>query len=187
MISYLNLLETDADREIFHKLCEENEQAFFLAAMKLLQNEADAEDAVQSCFLKMIDNFANYRHKPYIDLVRICYATIRHNAIDILRDRKKKADFTDETYEWEENTADLSPGILEQMIEKYESSLVQQALMQLEPEEREILNLQYVLELKPKEIAAQLNTTSDIVRKRIFRCRQKLEKILEGFGYECLR
>lgn len=187
MIIYLSMLETDADRDVFQKLCEENEQAFFLAAMKILHNEADAEDAVQSCFLKMIENFASYRHKPYIDLVRICYVVTKHNAIDILRERQKKADFIDETYQWEENTSDSAPDILEQIIQKYEQNLVKQALEQLKPEEYELIELQYMLGIKPKEIAELLGMTSAMVRKKMLRCRNKLAKILEGYEDECLR
>ncbi len=187
MIIYLSLLRTDSDRDVFQRLYEENEQIFFRTAMKLLQNEADAEDAVQACFLKMIDNFADYRHKPYIELVRICHIVVKHNALDILRDRQKKVNFTDEAYSLEEHIPDLAPDVLEQVVEKYERSLVHKAITMLEPIEQEVLILQYVMDLKPREIANLLSMKPSAVRKKAMRCRMKLAKILEGLDYDGLR
>ena len=186
MIVYFNLLETDADRDVCQKLYEENKHKLFVIANGILCNTADAEDAVQICFTKIIDNFKRYREKPYEELVRISYAVVRNCAIDIIRERKKMV-FLKERFRLgegiEENT-DLD--VLELFVKSYERDLVLQAIMELNKEERDLMFLQYGSGIKPKEIAKLYNTTSNVIRKRTLRCRNKLAKILEDYGHENL-
>lgn len=187
MILYLSMLETESDRDVFQKLYEENRQKLFCIADKILRNEADAEDAVHTCFLKVADKFAEYRHQPYVNLVRLSCTITRHAATDIAREYEKKGNFTSEVHQGEDDVPDISPDILDQLIERHDKHLITQAVMQLKMEEREFLHLQYGLELKPRVIGELLGMTPEIVRKKIFRCRRRLAKILEDDEYEGLR
>ena len=186
MIIYFNVLETEADRDVCQKLYEENRQKLFRIANKIVQNRTDAEDAVHSCFSKVINNFEDYRNMSYEELVIMCQTIVKHDAIDIVREHKKTVNFTDEGHLGEDDVVGLSPDILDQLIERHEKTLVTQAIMELKEDERELMYLQYVSELKPKEIAKLLDTTSGAVRKKTLRCRNKLAKILEGYGHESL-
>lgn len=186
MIVYFNLLETEEDREFCQKLYEENKQKLYRIAYAILHNTADAEDAVHSCFLKIIDNFEKYRNKPYREMVVLCRVIVKHNAIDIMRERKKVVNFTDGLSLGEGDVANNTPDVLDLMVKSYERSLVVQALMELEGEERDLMYLQYALNLKPKDIANLYNTKSSVIRKRAMKCRNKLAKILEGYGHESL-
>lgn len=183
MIMYFNVLETEEDREICQKLYEENRQRLFRIANKILQNSADAEDAVQICFSKVMCNFACYRKMPYEELVILCQTIVKHDAIDIIREHKKTVNFTDEFYLGEDNVASLAPDILDRLVEKYENGLIVQAIMELGEEERELMYLQYVSGLKPREIAKLLDTTSSVIRKRTLRCRNKLAEALKGYEW----
>ena len=187
MIIYFNVLETEYDRDVCQRLYAENKQKLFRIANKILQNTADAEDAVQSCFSKIIDNFQDYRDIPYDEMVILCQTIVKHEAIDITREHKKTVHFTDGIYLGEDDVVSYTPDVLDQLIEHYEQSLVVQAIMELNEDERELMHLQYVVGLKPKDIAKLFSTTSGVVRKKTLRCRLKLAKILEGYDYECLR
>ena len=187
MIVYFNLLETEYDRDVCQKLYEENKQKLFRIAYNVLHNTADAEDAVQSCFSKVIKNFERYRNKPYEELVIICQVIVKHDAIDSIREQKKKVIFTDEVYLGEDDIAIWTPDVLDELINRNEKDLVLQAIMELDEEERELMYLQYVSEFKPKDIAKLFSTTSAAIRKKTLRCRNKLAKILEGYEYEGLR
>lgn len=187
MIIYFNVLETEADRDVCQKLYEENGRKLFHIADSILHNKADAEDAVQTCFLKLINNFDGYRNIPYDELVILCQTIVKHNAIDIIREHKKTVSFTDEIHLGEGDAIDLASDVLVQVIDKYESNLVLQAIMQLNEDERRLMYLQYIYGSKPKDIAKQLGTTSAVVRKKTLRCRNKLAKILEGYEHENLR
>ncbi len=187
MIIYLNMLETEDDRDVCQKLYEENKQKLFRIANKILQNTADAEDAVQICFSKIIGDFDTYRNMPYEELVMLCQTIVKHDAINIIREHKKTVSFTDEMHLGEDEIEWSTPDILDQLVERYEQSLVLQAIMELKEEERELMYLQYVSGLKPKDIAKLFSTTSSVVRKKTLRCRNKLARVLEGYEYECLR
>lgn len=187
MIVYLSMLETESDRDVFRKLYEENGHMLFGIANGILHNKADAEDAVHTCFLRVAENFAKYRHRPYVSLVKLCCIVVKRTATDITREYEKKASFVNEVTDWEDDVADRAPDIPDQLIQKYDRHLITQALFQLEEDEREFLGLQYVLELKPKVIGELLGMSSGAVRKKMLKCRNKLAKILEGKEYEGLR
>lgn len=181
---YFNVLETETDRELCQKLYKENKQKLFYLANRILQNPADAEDAVHVCFSKIMGDFARYRTMPYEELVIMCQAIVKHNAIDILREYGRKVSLDDENYAVEREMSFVGTDTLDKLIEQYENELLSQALMELEKEERELMYLQYVAEIKPKEIAKMYGITSGAVRKRTLRCRKKLAKILRKMNYE---
>ena len=187
MIVYFSMLETEAEREVFQRLYEENRQKLYCIAWKILRNEADAEDAVHICFLKVVDKFARYRHLTYKQLVRLCCAVVRNAAIDIARENGKKGNYKTEAYNSENDMFDCGTDILDEIIKQYERELVTQALMQLAEEERDFLMLQYDLGLKPKDIGELMDMSSASVRKKMQGCRNKVAKILEGEEYEGLR
>lgn len=187
MIVYFNMLETEYDRDVCQKLYEENKQKLFRIAYKILENTADAEDAVQICFSKIIGNFENYRHIPYEELVILCQTIVKHNAIDIVREHKKTVHFTDEIRLGEDDVVSFEPDILDRLINDYEKDLVLQAIMELREDERELMYLQYVSDMKPRDIAKLYSTTSGAIRKKTLRCRNKLAKILEGYNHESLQ
>ena len=178
---YLSMLETEADKQSFEKLYTENKQRFYFIAYKILQNETGAEDAVHTGFLKLAEKFAQYRCEPYDNLVKLCGTIVRHEAINIAREYQKMGDFWDRPDWDEDNIPDTAPGILDQLIAQYEIDSLTDAVMQLDEAERELLNLQYGMGLKPKEIAEFLGETSQSVRKRMLRCRNKLAKLLKDW------
>lgn len=181
---YLTMLETAADKVIFERLYEENGQKLHFVARKILHDEMDAEDAVHNGFLKIANNFASYRNKPYEELERICTIIVRNEAIDIFRENSKTCGFSEEKGFSEENVPDIVPGILDEMIAECDSSVIDESLMELEEGARELLYLQYAAGLKPKEIGEMFHMTSAEVRKRNFVNRNKLAEILEKKGFK---
>ena len=178
MIIFLEMLETENENNVFRKLYEENRQMLFHIANQILRNEADAEDAVHTGFLKMAECFEKYSSQSYENLVSICCAIVRNAATDIARERNKIKTFDESIISWENSVADTSVDILGELIKKSEQRLVLQALMKLSAEEREYLYLQYVMNIKPKDIGELLNKEPAFVRKKIFLCRKKLADIL---------
>lgn len=187
MIIYLSMLQTASDRDVFQKLYEENRQLLYNIANSIVHNEADAEDALHNCFLRLVEKFADYRNQPYENLVKLSCTIVRHSAIDIVRKYEKRGCFSDDANEGEDAIEDIAPDILEQLIQQEKKNLVMKALSELAEEERYFMNLQYIHGLKPKEIGALLGMTSAAVRKKTLRCRKKLAQILEREEYESLR
>ena len=181
---YLTMLETAADKVIFEKLYEKNGQKLHFIARKVLNDEMDAEDAVHNGFLKLANSFAKYRNKPYEDLERICTIIVRNAAIDIFREKSKTCRFSEKKGFSEENVPDIVPNILDKVIEQRDSAIIDEALKEMEYEEREFLYLQYAAGFKPKEIGEMFHMTSAEVRKKNFVSRNKLAEILKNKGFD---
>ena len=174
-----NLFESDKDLALYQKLYEENKQKYYYTALKILHNETDAEDAVQNGFIKFADKYVKYRGQAYDNLVKLVHTIVKNEAWDIARDYERRADFFGESGYDEDNIEDAGPSILDCMVEEFEQKQLTEALLGLSEEERELLYLQYQLKLRPVEIGRAMGMTSNAVRKKILRIRQKLAEILE--------
>lgn len=58
---YLAMLETDVDRDKFMKLYESYEKKLFAIALRILENNEKAEDAVQQAWLRIIQHWERVR------------------------------------------------------------------------------------------------------------------------------
>lgn len=58
---YLAMLETDVDRDKFMKLYESYEKKLFAVALRILENNEKAEDAVQQAWLRIIQHWERVR------------------------------------------------------------------------------------------------------------------------------
>lgn len=187
MNMHLFMLETDEERAVFQKFYEKNNHMFYNIAKGILKTEEDAEDAVQNCFLRIVEKYDKYRSQTEENLTRLGCTIVKHEAIDMLRKKEKKIVFSDENFLSQEEIPDMSPDILEQLIQKTNSNLVTQAVMQLREEDRNLLYLRYVLDLKPKDIGELFDKNPSAVRKKLYQCRTKLVEVLKGDEYESLR
>lgn len=185
---YLSMLETDADRDIFQKLYVENEQKLYWLAKKFLTENRDAEDAVANAFLNMAEKFSTYRHLSYEELVLISNTIVKNAAIDIIRKYNKENVASNEEIEEKlEAQSLIKNDVLEQLMDRYDNALITKALMEMEPEDRRFMELRYIMNLIPKQIAGKMSSDSATVRKRLLKCRKELSRILEGKDYESLR
>lgn len=155
-----------------------------IARMKV-NSDAEAEDAVHTCFLKLAEKFSKYRNLPYKKLVSICRKTTRNAAVDITRKYKNVVMIPgDEDYGVDYLLSLVGMDILDQVIKDFEVEAIVKAIKELEEEERDLLYMRYELEQKPKEIGHLMNMSSAEVRKKLFDYRNKLAKILQEQGFE---
>lgn len=56
MLIYMQMIETEEERDDFEKLYQEYRNLMFYAANQILHNEHDAEDAVHHAFMKIAEN-----------------------------------------------------------------------------------------------------------------------------------
>ena len=187
MISvYLSVLEEEYDKQIFQRLYEENRQRLCHVAKKIVHNEADAEDAVHTCFLHLAENFSRYKNQPYEELEKLCSTITRNAATDIMRRYEREGDFTNNVDIPEEWLPDPSMSVEDEVEKKQRDELIEQALMELDEDERYLMYLQYAFRLKPQVIGALLSLPSAKVRKKTWKCRNKLKKILEEYKDESI-
>ena len=163
---------TTADRVSFESVYETYYDRIYKYSYTLLLNKEDAEDVTADTFLLA---YANYdRYDASKASVGTWLARIAHNrAVNMVRaaERTKRTEMPEFWDAADDEDVAESVVSTEMTLSLYAS---------LTPEEREFLNLRYVMELKDGEIAAILGMNEKAVNKRyqrlLKRCREILEK-----------
>jgi len=156
-------------------LVEEYAGTLYRVAYSVLRNTADAEDAVQETYLRVLrhrDTLGEIRD-PRVWLVRIVW--------NVVLDRKRRSKTRPET----DDIADLArllPASGQSAEERVASAQhherVLRAVEKLPAKEQRVLILSAFEELSSVEIAQVLGTTESTIRSRLFRARKLLSGLL---------
>jgi RNA polymerase sigma-70 factor, ECF subfamily len=156
-------------------LVDEYAGTLYRVAYSVLRNTADAEDAVQETYLRVLrhrDGLAEIRD-PRVWLVRIVW--------NVVLDRKRRSKTRPET----DDIADLArllpaSGLTaeERVASAQHHENVLRAVGQLPEKEQRVLILSAFEELSSVEIAQVLGTTESTIRSRLFRARKLLFTLL---------
>lgn len=97
----LATIENDADRALFAEIYEQYHERMEQAALRILKDTHDAEDAVQNAFLKIIRNFEKFLELPCKKRPFWCVCIVKNEAITLLRKKKKAImlESMEDTYE----------------------------------------------------------------------------------------
>ncbi|HEY2388714.1 MAG TPA: sigma-70 family RNA polymerase sigma factor [Candidatus Binatia bacterium] len=144
-------------------------------AMKILGNQAEAEDLTQEIFLSLC---GKCDYDPARGTLTAFLVTLtRSRAIDRIRSRGRKARLIDTLGE-EPITDEPPPSPLEQLSLAESSERVRTALAALPEAQRRVLELSYYRGLSQTEIAAELDTPLGTVkswaRRGLFTLRESL-------------
>lgn len=141
-------------------------------ARMLLLNRADAEDVTADAFLAAYEHYG--RFDPAKASIGTWLTRIAHNrAVNLLRSpaRVRRAEMPEG---WDAPDATDAAGQAE------DADLLFRLYARLTPEEREFLNLRYVMELKDREIAALLSLPEKTVNKRYQRLLARCRGLMDG-------
>lgn len=137
----------------------------FALALSILKSYADAEDAMQETFLKVIQSINTYRKNGN---ARAWLLSItRNTAIDIMR-KKNNSLCVEDTAFVSKESRDFA-----------EKIAIEDALMTLDREDREIVVLKIVSGLKFREISQLTELPVTTVQKRYQRALKKLKTQLK--------
>ena len=122
-------------------------------------------------FIKAMKHYGGFRHRSDEKtwLTRI--------AINCCKNMMRKKWYRNEREELDGAVSSDTEDELDGLIEK---SCVSQGIMQLDPDDREILILFYYQELTLREIASVIRRSENASMQRLSRARKRLKKILEG-------
>lgn len=165
------------DAEFIRGLFEEFEQMLYRVAFNILHNSADAEDAVQDCFVRVMRNLRKIRAVPGNELKYYLVIIVRNVSLTMLsrRNRCEEMDIDDNC-----GAADSSPE--EEFLQRFSVGEIREAVMQLPQTDCEVLWLLLFRELTVAEIANLTGLKNATVRSRICRARRKLRQLLEERG-----
>jgi RNA polymerase sigma-70 factor (ECF subfamily) len=148
----------------FQQLYERHWESVFAVAYRVTGNASDAEDVLQSVFLRLMGN------RTVIDGARSPEGYLRRSAanaaIDILRRRRSRS---------ETELNGQSPGRESSPVDK---ERVRSALGRLEPESAEMFVLCYLEGYTYDELAEMFETERGTIASRLFRIRAELRDYL---------
>ena len=147
----------------------------YRVAFSVLRNPADAEDAVQEAFLRVL------RHRDTLDEVRDQRVWLIRIVWNIVLDRKRRAKTRPET----DDVAELARVLPCEGLSAEERAAAAQhhahvlaCVEKLPAKERQVLMLSAFQELTSVEIASVLGITESSVRSRLFRARNLMAELL---------
>ncbi len=172
MLAYfLAALESDADKQAFTKLYEENHVRMEQAALRILKDQGEAEDAMQNAFLQIIRHFEEIYKIPCDKLPFWCVSIVKNEALTILR-KKKRMVYMDDLPNIDVEAASVT---------NY-AGLVR-LFAKLPDTYRAVLEMKLLFGYSEKEIADHLGISPSAVGTRIFRGKALLREIVEKEGY----
>jgi RNA polymerase sigma-70 factor (ECF subfamily) len=166
---------THAEEEVLSALVSQYAGTLYRVAFSVLRNPADAEDAVQEAFIRVL------RHRDTLGEVRDQRVWLIRIVWNIVLDRKRRAKTRPETDDVSELARVLPAGGLtaEQIASAAQHHAhVLSCVDQLPAKEREVLMLSAFEELTSVEIAEVLGITESSVRSRLFRARNLMADLL---------
>ena len=171
LAAFLAALESEAERERFAELYERYHGLMEKTALRILDKQEDAEDAVQNAFVKIIRHFGKTREMDGKVLPLWIVCIVKNEARSILRKRKRITQLEDPdgisaAAETVSGYSELV-GLFARLPETY----------------RAALEMRFLLDCSGKEIARRLGITESAVYARISRGRALLREIVEKEGY----
>ena len=163
----------DGNSKAFEILIERYQRPLFNLALRFSSNREDAEDIVQTVFVKVYEKLNIYdgKHKFFSWLYKIAVnESINH------RNRKKS---TEQFHE------DLHSGYQQKDEPQQDHELsrkIDTALLELKPDYRVVVVLNHFQDLTYREIGYILNIHENKVKSRLFSARKKLRSILMRKG-----
>ncbi|HTV05499.1 MAG TPA: RNA polymerase sigma factor [Acidobacteriaceae bacterium] len=160
-------------------LVAEYSAALYRVAYSVMRNSAEAEDAVQEAFLRVL----KHREKlTEIRDVRVWLVRITWNVVLDRKRRSKTRPESDDIADFVRVLPSTDRRADDEVISSQEHARILALIDRLPAKEREALLLSAVEELSTAQIAAVLKTTESSVRSRIFRARRELSALLEEEG-----
>ncbi|MFH1724945.1 MAG: RNA polymerase sigma factor [Elusimicrobiota bacterium] len=163
------------DASGFQRLLERYRDRIFSFVLRLVRNQADAEDLSQETFLKAFRHLASYDpSRPFITwLFRIAHNTV----IDFKRRRRVEVVSLDD----EDDPLRLEDGAkpVEEAVEaRLEAALADRLLAGLPPIYKEALLLRHKEGMEVAEIARVIQAPAGTVKARLFRAREMMKERL---------
>jgi len=177
------------DIEVIRMVLQGNQQAYallvdrysnyvFTLVLRYVPGREEAEEAAQDVFVKAYRSLADFRGQCKFSTW--LYTIVNSTCISRLRMKKDQASSMDH-----EQLSGLGNAVIGMdkaiaaMEQKSQRSMLEAAIAQLQEVDGQIITLYYQHEQTTDEIATILGLTSNHVKVRLFRARQRLKQILE--------
>lgn len=179
------LYKENFDKEIIGELFKRYTQFIFLVSVKYLKNKDDANDVVMQIFEKLFDDLLNHE---VANLKSWLYMVTRNQCLMNLRkqqsDLKRNQDYKKYNENFMENGFNLH--LKENELKEVQANAVQNAINQLNKQQKECVNLFYFESKSYSDIARILNYSEKKVKSYIQNGKRNLKNILTKKGISAL-
>mgnify|MGYP001342234107 CR=1 FL=1 len=160
----------NGDGESFYKLLEPIKDRLYRTAFMYMKNENDALDCVHDSIVKAIQSLDKLKKPQYFNtwITRITINTCKDKL------RKAKNASPHDTAEFEDKLVYHGNTNIEENVDLY------RALDNLKEEEKELIAMRYMDDMKVKDIAKVTHTPSGTISSKISRTIKKLRLYMEG-------
>ncbi len=177
-ISELIIKIKGGNKKAFDKLYEITRPKAFFIALKILQNEHDAEDVLQESYIKFLEKIDEIDVKQ--NFLGWFYQVVANKSKDVLKSRKNFSFECDEDTLFEDIPDESIQFNPEEKINQDElHNRVINAIENLTPEKRACIILKYFADLSVREIAESLEVPESTVKNRLFMARKELKDEFE--------
>ena len=170
---YIDRLKS-GDRESFTWVVDSYKDMVYTICLRMLTNEADAEEAAQEIFIKAFRSIQAFQEKSKFStwLYRISY----NHCISVIRSRVKVIDLVEEVPDNEVNEESING--LNDLVKKERAEHVRNAIEALAETDAVLITLFYYEELSLDEITEATGLSSNNVRIKLHRARKKLYDVI---------
>jgi len=163
------------DKRALQTLYSRHHVRVYRFALRFLNDEAAAEDAVSEVFIDVWRQAERFEGRSQVTTWLLAIA--RNKALSILR--RRSAEELDEVAEFIEDPSD-NPEIAMQKTQR--ASVLQDCLTQLSPAHREIVDLVYYHEKTVEEVAEIIAVPTNTVKTRMFYARKRIGELMAAKG-----
>lgn len=176
---YLNLLDTQEDKEKFEQLYALYKDKMYKVAYQILHNR---HDAVHDSVIAIIDNLEKIKkincHETWSYIVTI----VKSRAFNIYQRKGKRSEREAREQDYRNYPCEQQESPEDAYLYKNVTTILQKLILELPYPKRQILYLHYYMDMTFVEIAKIVELSEENVRQIAARSRQKLEKQLRERG-----
>lgn len=172
-------IESDGDRELMTAIYLRHRALMLKTAWQYTREKAEVDDIVSESCVALIRHLDDLKAMDQNGLRSYIITTVRHKAIDALRQRAREQS---RNALLAEEAPDASVSFERRIFVQEEVDMVKRAFAALPERERETLTMKYFENKKDAEIAGTLGVSPDTVRKYIMQGRNHLKAMLYEDG-----
>lgn len=170
LVFFLAMLESDEDRHQFAVLYERYHSRMEETALRILEEQHDAEDAVQNAFLQVIKHFEKISFIPCEELPFWLISIVKNEALMLQRKKRNIVPLED----WD--------GFQKEAGDISEYAELVKLFRRLPTTYRAVLEMKILIGYTDREISERLGISETAVSSRASRGRALLRKLVEKEG-----
>ena len=190
ILELIQAIENEEQRSLVEDIYHRYFDRMYRIGLQILNHHHDAEDAAMETIKKIIDHVDQFLGKDHTEIIAMVVIYTRNTARSMYRKRQRSRTVST-TFDSEEtgergqvDIPDESEDVQRLVINSETIRMMEHALQQLSPEQRDIILLRYYFGYPYSEIAKAMEIDENAARTRVHRIRQKLKTVLGDDAYE---